>query len=403
MKVLFLTRGMPPPFLGGSGVYYYNIFRRFQPGEVTVFTEHSRASGYDQNADDMCFKRRAYIRPAFIKSRKIQCLQRIPGRRMLDDITLVAIWAMDLLQHCLKNKVDVVFIGQLYPVGILGLWVHKLFNLPYIVFLHGEELSKDIKRGGIRLRVNKFVLRKAHSIIANSTFTRNLIIESGIDASHVHIVTPMVDCNVFHPHYDISDIRKKNSIDDHKVLLSVGRLTRRKGHYRVVSILPKLISNFKNIKYIIVGTDAGEAHTLKKQAYDLGVEDSVILLGRIPIEDLPKYYCLCDVMVLPNYELPSRDTEGFGMVFLEANACGKPVVGGRAGGTEDAVIHEETGLLVYDTNDDGLFEAINQLLRDEMYANRLGQNGKLRVLNSFDWQTAAFKVRQIAFSAKNCA
>jgi phosphatidylinositol alpha-1,6-mannosyltransferase len=312
---------------------------------------------------------------------------------------MITPWTFEIIRFCLKNKPDVVFIGQLFPVGFLGLITLRFFNIPYIVFVHGEELTISKHIGGYRWSVNSHILKKAFRIVANSAFTRRQVVSAGIDSTRVEKITPMVDTEIFHPYHDTTHLKEKLSIEEEKILLSIGRLIPRKGHSKVISILPRLISELGKIKYIIVGDDFGEGAKLKKLVKDLNVEKSVIFAGRVSADELPKYYCLCDIMVLPNYELTDKDNEGFGIVFLEANACGKPVIGGRSGGTEDAVIHGETGLLVDANEESSLYEAVAVLLKNEPYAVRLGQNGRRRVLTSFHWDTATKAVRKLSFQA----
>jgi len=399
MKVLFLTRGMPPPFLGGSGIYYYNIFRRFPPGEVTIFTEKARTEPSPEDLGGMSFIRRAYIRPNIPNHMIFPRLQRIRGMSTLNNLFMLIPWSLELVSRCFKDKPDVVFIGQLFPVGLLGLLALRLFNIPYIVFVHGEELSTMKHIGDYRWNTSSHILQKAFRIVANSTFTRQQVIDTGIDPTRIEKITPMVDTEIFHPNHDIAHLKEKLSIGEEKVLLTIGRLIPRKGHSQVISILRRLISEFGKIKYIIVGEDLGEGTKLRKLAADLNVEKSVIFAGRVSTDDLPKYYCICDVMVLPNYERTNRDNEGFGMVFLEANACGKPVIGGRAGGTGDAVVHGETGLLVDVNDEDALYEAVAALLKNGSYARRLSQNGRRRVLTSFHWDRATKAVRELSLQA----
>jgi len=314
---------------------------------------------------------------------------------------MITPWTFDFINLCLKDKPDVILIGQLFPVGLLGIIALHFFKIPYIVFVHGEELSTMKYIGGYRWSISSHILKKAFRTVANSSFTRRQVIDVGIDPDRVEKITPMVDTGTFHPHHDITHLKEKLSIGEGRVLLSIGRLTPRKGHSKVISILGRLISEFGKIKYIIVGDDFGEGAKLKKLAKDLNVEKSVIFEGRVAAEDLPKYYCLCDIMVLPNYERSNKDNEGFGMVFLEANACGKPVIGGRAGGTEDAVVHAETGLLVDANDENALYESVSTLLSDRSYAGRLGQNGMRRVLTSFRWDIAAKAVRELSLQASN--
>jgi phosphatidylinositol alpha-1,6-mannosyltransferase len=209
-----------------------------------------------------------------------------------------------------------------------------------------------------------------------------------------------VDTDLYHPFYDTLELRRELSIENERILLSVGRLVPRKGHSKVISILPNLIKTFDGMKYVIVGADLGEGSKLRKMAEDLGVGNSVIFTGSVPAAKLPIFYCLCDVLVMPNYELSNRDTEGFGMVFLEANACGKPVIGGLAGGTSDAVVHGQTGLLVDASQADALETACLALLTDKNYSRQLGENGRSRVLSQFRWEQAASEVRNLGLKAR---
>jgi phosphatidylinositol alpha-1,6-mannosyltransferase len=131
-------------------------------------------------------------------------------------------------------------------------------------------------------------------------------------------------------------------------------------------------------------------------ARECGVSDKVIMTGRVSDSELSALYDLCVVFAMPNRELPDGDTEGFGTVFLEANAHGKPVVGGRAGGVSDAILDGQTGIMVDGQNTDEIAAAIINLLGDPELARRLGENGRERVLREFSPAKAAGRV--LAFS-----
>jgi phosphatidylinositol alpha-1,6-mannosyltransferase len=401
MNLLFLTRGMPPPFLGGSGLYYYNIFKRFPSGEVTIFTELSRAGNKAKALAGISFIRKGYIQPGIPGKARSALSRNIRGLSSLKDALMMTCWCSGLAAFCLKTKPDVILIGQLYPVGMLGLFALRAFGIPYIVFVHGEELATKRHKGGYRWRLCSYVLQKANTIIANSTFTGQLVMDTGIAAEKIKIIHPMVDTDRYHSYHDTSDLKKTLGIGMGKVLLSVGRLIPRKGHAKVISMLNRLKSEFGKVTYIVVGENCGEEANLRKLAAQRGVLDSVIFAGRVPAEDLPRYYCCCDIMVLPNFECANKDTEGFGMVFLEANACGKPVVGGATGGTRDAVVNGQTGYLVDANDNSALYETVANLLANETEAKRLGNNGRNRVLNSFQWINATDAVRQVALQASN--
>ena len=107
------------------------------------------------------------------------------------------------------------------------------------------------------------------------------------------------------------------------------------------------------------------------------------MLGHVPPEDLPRWYNACDIFAMPNREL-NGDTEGFGMVFLEAAACGKPVIGGTAGGTGAAILEGHTGWRIDGTSDKALFKALARVLQDRDLALSLGANGRIRAAVEFE-------------------
>ena len=145
--------------------------------------------------------------------------------------------------------------------------------------------------------------------------------------------------------------------------------------------------------YVIVG-DGPYRPSLEKLASDLGMGSHVVFAGKVSDEDLPKYYSLCDVFAMPSRErLDSGDVEGFGIVFLEAAAAAKPVVAGRSGGIEDAVIHGATGLLVEPTSVGDVAQALLRLLRDAPLRQELGGQARERVLREFTWDAVAAQVR----------
>ena len=155
-----------------------------------------------------------------------------------------------------------------------------------------------------------------------------------------------------------------------RVLLTVGRVVPRKGMDTIIRALPSLIETFPDLHYLLVGRGEYRA-TLEALAAELGVSDHVTFVGSVADGELVEHYRLCDLFVMPNRELPNHDTEGFGLVFLEANACGKPVIGGRAGGVVEAVRDGENGLLVNGDDVADVSRAIASVLGDEALADRL--------------------------------
>jgi phosphatidylinositol alpha-1,6-mannosyltransferase len=149
------------------------------------------------------------------------------------------------------------------------------------------------------------------------------------------------------------------------------------------------------VTYLIVGAGPYR-NELESLAAATGVRDNVVFAGMIPHKELPDVYALSDVFVMPSREqLDDCDVEGFGLVFLEASSCGKPVVGGRSGGVPEAVEDGVTGLLVNPHEPEEIAGTLARLLTDSELAKRLGQEGRGRVVRDFDSARVGDRVHQI--------
>jgi len=402
LKFLLLTQRFPPPSRGGSGRYYENIFRRLPPDEVMILTELTKDSSDQGETNGIRFvRRRSYIKAVGHPN---------SFARKLITLRMMALWAIELIWLCYTHRPDCIYIGQIDPVGALALLAKRLFGVPYIAFVFGEELTKFKQSGPpqrleLRRRVAEKVYRNASKIVTISHFTVAQLIEFGMSRDQIVLAPPGVDVEQFNPDMDIADFRAKLAPGDANILLTIGRLTERKGHAQVISVLPKVLEAVPNLRYVIAGRDLDAGENLRNLAKRLDLEKQVVFLGHINDDDIPKLYCACDVFIMANYELEhNRDTEGFGIVFLEANACGKPVIGGRAGGVPDAIVHGETGLLVDATDLDALSQAIIKLLTDKAHARSLGTKGRKRALEHFGWEMAASTVREaglaVAYATK---
>ncbi len=176
--------------------------------------------------------------------------------------------------------------------------------------------------------------------------------------------------------------------------LSVGNLVARKGHDMVIRGLRRLRQTVPEATYLIVGHGSYRVQ-LENLAKGLEVRDRVIFAG-LAAEELPNIYAISDVFVMPSREqLEECDVEGFGLVFLEASACAKPVVGGRSGGIPDAIVDGVTGLLVNPHDPEDIANALARLLTNNHLAIRLGQQGRSWVIKYFSWGRVADRVEGI--------
>lgn len=271
--------------------------------------------------------------------------------------------------------------------------VSRVRNIPYVIYAHGEEIQ-IYQHLFPEKQAMRAIYKHADAIITNGEFTRRELLKLGVDKHRIRLILPGVDTDIFQPEAPAHHWQDTLDLTDKRVLLTVGRLEERKGHDQVIRALPRLLKKIPNMMYVIAGTGAEEGR-LKQLCHSLGVERSVHFLGFVADDLLPSLYNLADVFVMPNRQGCSGDIEGFGMVFVEANACGKPVVAGRSGGVESAVIHGETGLLVDGENLDDLCGAILRLVKDERLSGQLGANGRKRAVEKFDWKVYLKRIQEI--------
>lgn len=277
----------------------------------------------------------------------------------------------------LTRRIEKVFMGHVMSTHALGcLFLKFLFGIPYAILTHGNDLRYSSSTT-VDATVVRYLLNNASLVLCNSHFTGEKLREKGY-LRRSEILHPGVDTGIFHPGVDISEIKQIYHLNGHKVILTVARLVEKKNIEGVIRALPKVIQAVPNTLYLIIG-EGEKKEALEKICSQLGVKNHVLFLGRIENNLLPRYYCACDLYVMPSIET-------FGISYIEANACEKPVIGGRSGGVADAIIDGETGLLVEPNNIDEIADAIIRLLRDSELARRMGENGRAWVEKELSWE-----------------
>jgi phosphatidylinositol alpha-1,6-mannosyltransferase len=262
-------------------------------------------------------------------------------------------------------------------------------TLPVFIAAHGKELMHsplaDVPLAQpVYDRVRRSALRNARGFFPVSTRTAQLLRERGdVPEGRITVAHNGVDATRYAPR-DASAL-KRELAGDAPLMLTVARLITRKGIDTVLQALPAVLVRTPNLVYAIVG-DGPDRPRLSALAQSLGVAASVRF--RAVSRELVDYYNACDLFVMPAREEPT-DIEGFGLVFLEAGACEKPVIGARAGGVPDAIVHGETGLLVPSDDVPALAQAIGTLLDDPARARQLGVAARRRVLQQGLWQHTA--------------
>jgi len=284
-----------------------------------------------------------------------------------------------------KFKFKKIHCGQVFSAGFAGLILKKTSNIPFIIYVHGADLLEYEKRSFLRKVLMK-IIRKADRIIVNSQFTQLKVLETGVNPDIVRIIHPGIDLKDFKIEFDVQDFKRSLSLEGKKIILTVARLVERKGHDLVLEAMPRIIKEIPDAHYLILGEGPFKKH-LEKMTLENKLQDCVSFLGFLPDSEISKYYAVCDVFVMVSREIRERgDVEGFGIVFLEANALKKPIIAGRSGGIADAVEEGVTGLLVNPEDVDEIAGSIIKLLKDENLCDRLGQQGYTRVREKYDWR-----------------
>lgn len=377
-----LIPGDFPPVVSGIATYFYQIWRLL-PYENN-FILCPRDNGFEQFDQDTRLSTIRHIIPSGDST----------NAKFLKGL-LYAFWTLAL--HC-KYKFAKIHCGQVLSSGFAGWLMHKLCGVPYVVYVYGSETFR-FGRNRLFIKLIKTFLMNAELIIPNSHFTSDEFLALGIPPEKFRIITPGVDTNIFRPMEKDPALVQKHGLSDKTVLLTVARLDERKGHDIVIRALAEISRQYPEIVYLIVGRGR-EEERLRKLAVELNVADRVIFCGYVADADLPKYYNLSDIFLLLNRQTSDDprlrgDYEGFGIVFLEAAACAKPVIAGNFGGVASAVEHEQSGLIIDAIDPVAVRQAIESLLENPALRQQLGQFGLERARRSFDWQIISKEIAQI--------
>ncbi len=260
---------------------------------------------------------------------------------------------------------------------------------PYFVTAHGTYIPTSLDHGCYRYLIGRF-LKKAKGVICVSNFTKNEILKRQ-SLANIFVINNGV-------HFDKFYNSGKGQADkgEEKIILTVGTLKKRKGFDIAIRAAGKIKKDIPNFKYYIVGDQSDKKYfgDLQKIVDESGLSENVIFLSNISDEELIGLYARARVFILTPVILNDNNFEGFGLVYLEANAGGIPVIGTKGCGAEDAIKDGYNGILVEQNNVDQTAEALNRILSDAHFAKQLGDNG-VAWAKEFDWRNIYFKYQNI--------
>ena len=267
-------------------------------------------------------------------------------------------------------------------------------RLKIISYAHGEEVTACCTS-----RQLKFLMHRAHAacdrMIANSQNTSRLL-ANHVAASKVVVIHPGVDLPAFDGAAEAGErLRMERSWRDRLIVLTLARMDARKNQAAVMRAVKALASRYPNLLYVIAGGGQMK-ESLVKLAGELELGERVVFTGEVDGAMKLGLYGACDVFAMPAIQVGS-DVEGFGMVFLEAGACGKPCIAGSSGGQAEAVTDGQAGFVVDGAQQAAVTAALDRLLADAGLRQRMGEAGRARA-SSQDWPRVVQRTVDLADS-----
>ncbi|MDD4863059.1 MAG: glycosyltransferase family 4 protein [Alishewanella agri] len=371
MSILLLSEIFPPKH-GGSGRWFFELYRRLTPGSVTILTHDNQDP--EQQQIDKAYPQPIIRQPMTSKSWGLK------------SITGLGFYGR-MLYQALKHKpanLSQIHCGRTIHEGFTGLILSKLLRKPLICYVHGEDIEVARSSRELAFMVRQ-VLKGSTKLICNSNNTKNLLVEHWqMPVDKIAVLHPGVDEQRFVPVPADDTFREQQGWQQRIVCLTVGRLQKRKGHDRMIMALPQIVAKYPQFLYVIVG-NGEELPTLKQLVQQYKVEPYVQFKAEITDAELIQCYQQCDLFILPN-RTEGNDIEGFGMVLVEAQAAGKPVIAGDSGGTRETMLVGTTGLIADCTSAQAIAAAVAELLTIRSAERFSATQCRQHVLENYTWQ-----------------
>jgi phosphatidylinositol alpha-1,6-mannosyltransferase len=363
--VLFVTNDFGPR-AGGIETFVIGLIERRPFGQTIVYT--SAQSGTEEY--DKAWKSDFGV--TVIRDRaKIM----LPTPRV----------ARNLARIIKESDIHVAAFGAAAPLGLLSASMKRAGIRKTVALTHGHEVW------WAKVFPFNLALRRIGTTVDSLTFlgefTQQAISRalSKTAAAHMVKIAPGIDVDHFIPQ-DASQLRKELKLENKRVIVSVGRLVHRKGQDHLIQSLPEILKSVPDAHVLMVGQGPYLSH-LKKLVARHNVADHVSFIGRIQYAQLPQYICAGDVFAMPSRSrFFGLEVEGLGIVYLEASACGLPVIAGSSGGAPDAVLNGVTGFVVDGQNNQEIAAAAIRLLGDLDGAKTMGAAGREWIIENWRWE-----------------
>ena len=376
-KVLVLTENFPPKS-GGSGRWFWELYSRLPKEDYIIVTDTVNDNSIDKQIDN------AVIRIP-LKSAEW-------GFKSFTGLGFYWRTAMQVRKLTKQYGITHIHCGRVIHEGVIA-WLVSLFTkVKFVCYIHGEDIETAATSREQSLMVKR-VCASADMLICNSLNSQNIARRLNYDVGNTVLLHPGADCERFIPLPINVQFKKDMQWSEHSVILTVGRLQARKGHDKMIEAMPSILAAHPKTLYCIIG-DGDQKSRLLQLVSELQLKDNVIFLNEVSDEEMIKCYQQCDIFILPNRTI-ANDIEGFGMVLVEAQACGKVVIAGDSGGTGETMLPQQTGFIIDCTKADSIATKIKQLLSDPRLSRSMGEKGAKFVNEIFDWKAHTVKAKKL--------
>ncbi|WP_270406857.1 glycosyltransferase family 4 protein [Paenibacillus timonensis] len=358
-KVLVIT-GSFPPDVGGIQNYVFNLCK-YSKHDITVLAPQMKDADHFDSEQNLKVIREQFLKGSFITS----------GINLLKAVVRLA----------KRNDFDLIICNHVL-VATVGRLISFFTGKPFVIITYGKDTLEFLKNPILRWVV-KTNLKKSKGILTCSEYTKGVVTSLNVNPDKIFAVLPGVDSKFMAKNRDVRLLQRYNLDENTIILYTISRLVERKGHDMVIKSLPIIISKVPNLKYVIIG-DGEYRPELEKLVENLGLQNYVVFAGEVKDAELVDHYNIGNVFIMPSrYVENTGSVEGFGIVYLEAAACRKVVIGGDSGGAPEAVGDHTSGILVNPLDTDDIANKVIDLLLDKEKYNQLAERAEQRAKQQF--------------------
>jgi phosphatidyl-myo-inositol dimannoside synthase len=364
-KVLFVTNDFGPR-AGGIETFIIGLIERRAFASTIVYTSaQANSQEYDQK-----WEKKYGVKVIRDSSRIL-----LPTPRVAQRISAL-----------IKTEgISVAAFGAAAPLGLLAHSMKRSGIVRIVALTHGHEVwwAKVFPFNLLLRRIGTGV----DSLTYLGEYTRQMISRPLTQSAKNAMIkiAPGIDTDHFSPR-NSDNLRQSLQLSDKKVIVCVARLVHRKGQDKLIDAMPSILESISNAHLLIVGQGPYQSK-LVKRVKKLGLEENVTFVGRINYEKLPEYICVGDLFAMPSRSrFGGLEVEGLGIAYLEASACGLPVIAGSSGGAPDAVVDGKSGAVVNGTDITAIANTVIKFLRDPEGSQQMGQFGRNWVVEKWRWE-----------------